>query len=248
MFANPASFGMANRSSGSFDVPRIPTAEASRGSLTSDTELQHEPLAILWPGIAGSIGSMVGMCFRDLLATASVHTFIRSVTLPISVPDERVGVQDRVEPVALRVPAVLDEIEELTGLKKTRIAVHLFGVTKQAYNAWERGLNLSPQNLARVLETRDILVRAAARHPGSANLRAWLQTPRGARAERPRDLLKAGEFGKARLLATSAAPPRERPVADWVLRSTPDPWTSDQLRWHGRSAADDWLPSGADDE
>jgi hypothetical protein len=245
MFANPASFGMANRSSGSFDLPRFPTAEASRGSLTSDTKHPQEPLAGLWHDVTGTIGSMVRTYVRELLATASAHTSISSIALPMPVVDESAGDRDWDESSALRVPDALDQIEQLTGLNKTRIAEDLFGVTRQAYNAWERGLNISDQNLARVLETREVLVRAVARHP---NLREWLHTPRGARAERPRDLLKAGEFGKARLLAISSAPPRERPVADWVLQSTPDPWTSDQLRWRGHSAADDRLPPGADDE
>jgi hypothetical protein len=245
MYANPASFGMANRSSGSFDLPRMPATEASRGSLTSDAEHPQEPLAILWHGITGTIGSMVGTYVRDLITTASVHTVISSIALPAPALDESAGIRGRVEPVGLRVPDVLDEIEQITGLYKTRIAEDLFGVTRQAYNAWERGLNISDQNLERVLETRDVLFRAVARHP---NLREWLHTPRGARAERPLDLLKAGEFGKARLLAISMAPPRERPVAAWVLQSSPDPWTADQLRWRGQSAADDRLLSTADDE
>lgn len=245
MFANPASFGMTNRSSGSFDLPRIPAAEASRGSLTSDSERPNEPLAILWHGITGTIGSMVETYVRDLITTASTHTVISSIALPAPALDESAGIRRKVEPVGLRVPDVLDEIEQITGLYKTRIAEDLFSVTRQAYNAWERGLNISNQNLERVLETRDVLFRAVARHP---NLREWLHTPRGARAERPLDLLRAGEFGKARLLAISSASPRERPIADWVLRSTPDPWTSNQLRWRGHSAADDRLPSGADDE
>jgi hypothetical protein len=248
MFANPATFGLSNRSSGSLDIPQIPATEASRGSLTSGADGQHGPVDDFWLGVTATIGSLVGTYFRNLVATASAQTAISSITLPVPAIADVVGDQARAEPVALQVPAVLDEIRQLTGLNKTRIAEDLFGVTKQAYNAWERGLNISDQNLARVLETREVLIRAVARHPGAPNLRVWLQTPRGARAERPGDLLKAGEFGKARMLAISAAPPREHPVADWVLRSTPDPWTSDQLRWRSRQAIEDQpLPTADDD-
>jgi hypothetical protein len=245
MFADPTAFGLANRSSGSLDLPRMLAKEASRGSLTSDVENPQVPSAILSRGLTGTVGSRVETYVRDLLATASAHTVISSIALPMPALDEEAGAQERAEPAALRAPSVLNDIKQLTGLNKTRIAEDLFGVTKQAYNAWERGLNISDQNLARVLETRDVLFRAVARHP---NLREWLLTPRGARAERPQDLLKAGEFGKARLLAMSAAPPRESPLADWILESTPDPWTSDQLRWRGHSAAADGLPPATSDE
>jgi hypothetical protein len=242
MTANLATIGVIDRSSGSFDKFRTPASDQSYGSLTLGANSQPVPLLTISQGITGSIGSIATTYFRALAATASAHTAYRNTVLPALIVDSDQA-EKQTEAVPIDVQTVLLEIEQLTGLKKVRIAEDLMGVTSRAYNAWERGLNMAPQNLKRVLETWDILKRASAGHPGPESLQVWLQTPRGARAERPQELIRAGEFGRARLLAMSAALSRQQPVADWILRSTPDPWTSDQHHWRGRPANDDLISS-----
>jgi uncharacterized protein (DUF2384 family) len=241
MFANPVSFGMGSRSTGSFQLPQLATERRSRGSLTVD-EAPLDEVQSPWRLISGSIGSFVGAFFRELTVTASAHTIFGGVAYPIIAVqdlDDSLAIVERSMPTGvLDVPEVLTEIERITGMNKTRIAVDLFGVSKQAYNLWERGLSLAPENLKRVFDTREVLLRASSRHPSKERMRAWLHTPRGARAERPIDLLKVGEFGRARMLAISTAPTRSAPVADWILKSTPDPWTTAQQRRRDKLSRD----------
>ena len=239
MLASPTDFGIHPTSSGRLPLLQLRTEHVTSGSVSVEKNLEQLPAWIPLRELVGTIGSRVGLYFQDLVVTASAHTVYNIHSLPVAYENESIYLVETGNSSVSQLSAVLKDIQALTGLNKTRIAVDLFGVTKQAFNAWERGLKISNQNLNHVLETHDVLRRANLRHPGPDQLQTWLSAPRGIRAERPRDLLKQGEFGRARLLAISTAPPRESPVSDWVLRSSPDPWTSEQMRWGSRIAAED---------
>lgn len=245
MHADPTSVGIYP-TSGSLTLSRSRFEEPSRGAFSASASAAEWMEVNPWHQIASSFGSMVASYFQELVGTASAHTIIDTLHMPAVNLVADIEAIDESSRSQLR--SVLREIECLTGLKKIRVAEDLLGVSKQAYNAWERGLNIKTPNLTRVLETSDVLRRASKVHSGAMNLCAWLNAPSGARAERPIDLLRAGEFGRARLLAISTAPPREKPVPDNVLRSTPDPWMADHLRWRSRPAADDGSLQSSVDE
>ena len=119
---------------------------------------------------------------------------------------------------------VVKAIAELTGLSRQGIAA-LVGVRRPTIYAWLDDSNISEPNLRRLLATYEVLQRASTRHQTQQAMRAWLHTPRGADALTPASLLAQGEFGRARLLALSTAPPRSTPTPTWTREATPNAWT-----------------------
>src|SRR5205085_8556434 len=83
-------------------------------------------------------------------------------------------------------------IKSATNLSQERIA-RLLGVTRQAIHLWEQGKALKDANRRRLLAVKDVLERASTRHPTTERLAIWLDTPRGADARTPSQLLEAGE-------------------------------------------------------
>jgi transcriptional regulator with XRE-family HTH domain len=111
-------------------------------------------------------------------------------------------------------------MKEATGLSQERIG-RLIGVTRQTINRWENGEPITDAHRRRLLAVRDVLERAASRHPTPAQLAAWLDTPRGAEGVTPADLLARGEIARARLLAMSTPSPRLARAPAWVNRPVP---------------------------
>ncbi len=170
-----------------------------------------------------SFGSLTVGSSRRQLATASAHTLLdswRLVTL-VEVAEE---VNSKPESTLLSVSEVLEEITDLTGLKKARIARSLFGVSRTAFSNWLKDMPISAEHEERVRSTFAVLQLASRRHPNQESLRGWLFTPVGSRAIPPLDLLKAGEMDEARMLALAMLPTRQAPYPDWLLSSPIDKW------------------------
>ena len=107
-----------------------------------------------------------------------------------------------------------------TGLSQADLAA-LLGVTRQTLHLWRSGEHITTANMRRVLVTRDILERAAARVTTRAGLSGWLHTPRGASSTTPAEYLKRGDFDRARLLAASSPSSRIRPPL-WIRDAIPE--------------------------
>ena len=111
-------------------------------------------------------------------------------------------------------------IESVTGLRQDRIG-KLIGVTRQAINVWKRGGRIADDHRRRIFAVREVIERAAARHPTQEQLLAWLDTPRGVDGRTPAQLLEANEINRARLLAVSAPSPHPVRAPSWVNRPIP---------------------------
>ena len=112
-------------------------------------------------------------------------------------------------------------IEIKTGLSQVRIG-QLLGVTRQTINNWERGIPIADSNQRRLLSVRDVLERAMSKHPTPNQLKAWLDTPRGADGRTPAELLSQNEIDKARLLAVTTPSPRLIRAQSWIKRPIPE--------------------------
>lgn len=106
-------------------------------------------------------------------------------------------------------------IKKRTGLSEQRIAA-LFGVVRQTLYLWQCGGSMSDANRRRVLAVRDVLERASRRYATPEQLRGWLDTPRGADARTPAQLLEVGEIDRARYFAVSTAGGKLRPSPPWA--------------------------------
>jgi len=123
-----------------------------------------------------------------------------------------------------KLPPHLDAIhwiKEATDLSQERIG-QLVNVSRQTIINWENGYPITDTHQQRLFAVREVLERAARQHQSQTELKAWLDTPRGADGHTPAQLLKANEINRARLLAvTSPSSSLIRPPA-WVKRSIPE--------------------------
>lgn len=87
----------------------------------------------------------------------------------------------------------------------------MLGVSRQTLHLWQHGQAVSDPHLRRLLALRDVLSRAARRYTTPEAMRVWLNTPRGSGGRTPTDLLAAGEFDRARLLAMAPINPAVTP-------------------------------------
>jgi hypothetical protein len=126
-----------------------------------------------------------------------------SISAFLSTPPEEVVDQSTKEPHQ----EAVEWIKEATALSWDRVG-KLLGVTRQAINAWRLGGPIRNDHRQRLFEVREVLERAAKRNPRPSDLAAWLDTPRGADARSPADLLEAREIGRARLLAATTPSPK----------------------------------------
>jgi transcriptional regulator with XRE-family HTH domain len=132
-------------------------------------------------------------------------------------------------------------IKTATNLSQERIG-RLIGVTRQTINRWEKGEPITDPNRLRLFAVRDVLKRAASRHPAPEQLIGWLDTPQGAEGRTPAQLLEENNIDRARLLAMSAPSPHVvRPPA-WVKRPVPKAFQT------GAERRQEALPPDADDE
>jgi len=120
-------------------------------------------------------------------------------------------------------------IKTATGLSWERVG-RLVGVSRQAVNAWRQGAPIGDEHRRRLLAVRDVLERAAKRNPQPGGLAAWLDTPRGADARTPADLLEAGEIGKARLLALSSPSRGVKAPPEWAGRGAREAYLNSRER------------------
>jgi transcriptional regulator with XRE-family HTH domain len=146
--------------------------------------------------------------------------------------------------ISSTLPSHLEAIQWIkmaTDLSQERIG-RLIGVTRQTINRWEKGEPITDPNRSRLFAIRDVLKRAAIRHPAPDQLVAWLDTPQGAEGRTPAQLLEENNIDRARLLAMSAPSPHlVRPPA-WVNRPILKAFQA------GAEHRQEALPSNADDE
>lgn len=118
---------------------------------------------------------------------------------------------------------VLNWIEKATGLPKTRIH-RLFGVSRTTLYDWWDGEGITDGHRRHLLAVYDVLRRAQRNYPTPERLAMWLDTPAGVEAATPAELLEAGRFDRARMLAVVTPSPGLAPVPAWVRRRTPEVW------------------------
>jgi hypothetical protein len=115
----------------------------------------------------------------------------------------------------------IEWIKTATGFADQRVA-QLLGVSRQRLHAWQQGARIFDRNRRRLFAVREVLERAASRHEQPDQLAAWLDTPRGADARTPAQLLEAGEIDRARLLAVATPSRGVAPAPVWIRRPMPD--------------------------
>lgn len=224
MFANPESFGLSVPSSGSLAVSPTMPNDRSQGALTAEQLIQADALESerrTFP----SLGSLALKYGTGLVATASAHTVLSTLVLPVFIVEEVDAAVEQTGPEVPPLSKVLEEIENLTGLSKAHIASDLFNVSRTAYHDWSIGRRVSIENERRIRGTLDVLRRASAQHHSPDITRGWLVTPLGSRAIAPMDMLKAGKVDEARLLALSATPSRQTALPEWLLTGSTDDWS-----------------------
>lgn len=128
-----------------------------------------------------------------------------------------------------------------TCLKQERIG-DLLGVSRQTMNRWENGEQIKDANRQRIYAVRDVLERAARQHSTPELLTAWLDTPRGADARTPAELLAKNEINRARLLAVSSPSPRLVRAPAWVKQHIPEAFHA------GAEHRQEAIPPNVDDE
>lgn len=249
MFANPQSFGMAVPSSGSLVVPCRASSNVAWGLLTADQIVCQEPHEPVVRIMSRSIGSVVIERVQEMIVTASAHTILDTLRLPVLIVDEMEELIQEASPDIMQIPDILGEIEALTGLPKVHIAEDIFGVTRTAYHDWSIGKRLFIDNERRIRGTLDVLKRASMRHPEPELMRGWLVTPVGSRAVSPAELLRAGKIDEARLLAVSSVPVRETALPEWLLNGPVNKWSErDQQRRNFVVRESDAIASASDED
>lgn len=117
-------------------------------------------------------------------------------------------------------------IKASTGLPFEAVG-RLIGVTRQTLSLWERRKGgITPVHRRRILAVKDVLERAASRHPTPEALSAWLNTPHGPDVLTPTDLLAAGEIDRARFYAVTRQPSSARQRPEWASRQAPEAFRS----------------------
>jgi len=150
---------------------------------------------------------------------------VQRVSTP-SLPNDRADASKNLVPASEQPsPSVeaLNWIEEATGLPKTRIH-RLFGVSRRTLYDWWGGEGITDGHRQHLLAVYDVLRRAQRRYSTPERLAAWLDTPAGAEELTPAQLLEAGRFDRARMLAVVTPSPGLAPVPAWVRRRTPKAW------------------------
>ncbi len=167
----------------------------------------------------GDIGATLGS-----IAARSADSFRNLVTYFSSLAETT-------EPLAVADPHLeaVEWIKTATSLSWERVGL-LLGVTRQAIYLWKQGSTIADEHRRRLLKVRDVLERAAKRNPQAGGLSAWLDTPRGADAKTPADLLEAGEIGKARLLALSSPSPGVKVPPEWARRGAREAYLNSRER------------------
>lgn len=229
MLTDARRFGASMRSSGSLTVPWIPLVDESRGASTTDPIMSEPEKVFVTPPVR-AIATMVARYGRSLVTTTSVHTIVGPLLVPDLRPDEFEPLPQRIQDAGLSIPSTLVVIQALTGMAKTRIAEDLLGVTRQAYYDWVNGKAVSIVHEMTIRSTLDVLRRASDHYSSPVRLRAWLTTPVGSRAMIPMQLLRAGQFDEARVLAMSNLPIRTEALPEWLQSGEINAWSVRDLK------------------
>lgn len=111
---------------------------------------------------------------------------------------------------------------DVAGLSAGNVA-DLVGVHRVRVQQWKQGAPIRGANLERILEIKDILQRAMRSHGTQNELRGWMLTPDGHEGVSPAQLLKRGEYARARSLSLMA-PSTTAPLPDWAQRAVAAKW------------------------
>jgi transcriptional regulator with XRE-family HTH domain len=123
----------------------------------------------------------------------------------------------------------LEWIKSATNLSWEDIG-DLLGVSPPTVIAWRRGKPRTRKHRKHLFAVRDVLERAMRRNLRPSELAAWLDKPRGADGKTPADLFKAGEIGKARLLAITTPSPKVKMPQRGTQRLTPETYQKSRER------------------
>lgn len=111
---------------------------------------------------------------------------------------------------------------EVAGLPADRVG-DLVGASRVRVQQWKMGDPIRGEHLRRLMETRDILHRAMRQRTLKDELAAWLVTPDPHEGVSPEQLLKQGDFERARLLAV-LSPSAIEPMPTWAKRPVAEAW------------------------
>jgi uncharacterized protein (DUF2384 family) len=170
-----------------------------------------------------------GSALKDRENSVWTDATMKLVRWLFTAPSETVDQPAVESPVKEPHQEALDWIEEATGLPWEYIR-KLLRVSRPTLTAWKNGEPISNENRRRLFAIRDVLERAARRHPRQSNLVAWLETPRGADGRTPADLLEAGEIDRARLLAMTNRSPGLKTTPKSVQRQMSEAYWSSRER------------------
>ena len=131
-------------------------------------------------------------------------------------------------------------ITDTAGLSADQLRA-LIGVSRQSVQTWKTGGTIRPANLRSLMEIRDVLERAMRQRPGQQELAAWLATPDRHTGVAPADLLKRGEFDRARLLAI-LSPSAVDPLPARASEPVPPQWRMSLESPDEAYSSDDDLP------
>jgi len=113
-------------------------------------------------------------------------------------------------------------LTNVAGLSADRVG-GLIGASRVSVQHWKTGASIRDDNLRRLMETHDVLRRAMRQRPERDALAAWLVTPDPHEGVSPEQLLKQGEFNRARMLAV-LSPSDVEPMPVWAKRPVAEPW------------------------
>jgi DNA-binding transcriptional regulator YiaG len=116
--------------------------------------------------------------------------------------------------------AAVAYLRAATQLSGQRIG-ELVGVSRQTIHNWEQGLPIAATKRIHLLAVRDVIERATLQHSTVVQLAAWLDTPRGSDGRTPAQLLAAGDYDRARLLAVTTPTPGVLPPPPEADRPVP---------------------------
>jgi DNA-binding transcriptional regulator YiaG len=233
VYAGPLTEGVAYEGTTSVQLePWTPkTLLDESGHVTIFMPALHVPTGPWSFGSESGSASWTGDVGATILPGASPRSTYGFGDLLTRVFSYLMGTTEADEPQAVEQPhqKAVGWIKEATGLSWERVG-RLVGVSRQAVNAWRRGAPIADDHRRKLLEVRNVLERAAKRNPRSVGLAAWLDTPRGADARTPADLLEAGEVGKARLLALASPSSGVKAPPEWARRSAREAYLNSRER------------------
>lgn len=207
-------------------------------SFTEGAQLQNwwSPSGPILPVTLGvRLTSIVNTYCRRLVATAAAQSMSPEIHFPLVINQMQVEGEDAEAMLSAKNPASIEiaRIIELTALTRSEIADKLLGVHRQSLWYWETNRGIKPENIEKLTTVRDILERARAAQPSQTNasdLRWWLFAPRGESGMTPQQMIRNGEYAKARMLATAVMPEKTAAIPKWLEKRPANPVTANLER------------------